>query len=89
MPHKPFTNCSLADGEAGHGFAGGEAGIHRLCLFLGCSQQQRKGRRAGTHPCKVPLCRRDKTFPYTLPIPELSCEPFLGCTKCFHLVPVV
>lgn len=88
MPHKPFTNCSLADGGAGHGFAVGEAGIHGLCLFLGCSRQQRKEEESWhPPPCKLPLCRRGKTFPYPFSILELSCEPFLGCRKCFHLVP--
>lgn len=49
MPCKPVTNCSLAHGGAGHDFATGETGSHRLCLFLGCSRQQRKGKESW-HP---------------------------------------
>ena len=92
MPRKPFTNCSPADGGDRHGFAGGETGIHRLCLFSGCSRQQRKGEESWHPPlqhrlCKVPLCKRLETFLYPLPVRGRSCKPFFSCRKCSHLVP--
>lgn len=92
MPRKPFTNCSPADGGAGHGFAAGERGIHRLCLFSGCSRQQRKGEESWhpplqRHLCNVPLRKRLETSPYPLPASGLSCKPLFSCRKCFHLVP--
>lgn len=88
MPRKPFTNCSLADGGAGHSFAAGETGIHRLCLFSGCSWHQRKEEESWhaprSPPCKVPLHKRLETFPYPRPALGLSHTP--SCRKCFHLV---
>lgn len=91
-PHKPLTNCSLADGGAGPGFAAGGTGIHGLCLFSGCSRQQGNGEKSWhpslqRHLCKVPPCKRLKTFPYPFPVLGLSCKPSFSCRKCFHLVP--
>lgn len=91
MPRKPFTNCSLADGRAGYGCAAGETGIHRLCLFSGCSQQQRKGEESWHPPwqhclCTVSLCKRLETFLYLVTVLGLSHKPVFSCRNCFYLM---
>lgn len=83
MPHKPFTNCSLADGGAGHGFAVGEAGIHGLCLFLGCSRQQRKGEESWHPPLQTAPLQKGKTFPIPTPHPGAELRALLRLQKVF------
>lgn len=58
----------------------------RFVLGLFTAAEEGGGELAPTTLQTAPL-QKGKTFPYPLSILELSCEPFFGCRKCFHLVP--
>lgn len=91
VPHKPFTNCSPADGGAGQSSAAGGTGIQRLCLFSGVCGNTGRGRRAGTQAwssvcavCTHPATREGleplpPTF-FLLPTQSWGCR--YACSPC-------
>lgn len=87
MPHKPFTNCSPADGGAGQSSAAGGTGIQRLCLFSGVCGSTGRGRRAGTQAWSsvCAACIHPATSEGLEPLPPtffLLPYPVLGMQLC-------